>query len=96
MARDRTQHISVGLKHLLKQSGMERKLKEQRIIDDWMQLVGDSIGKVSKAERISDKVLYVRVQSMTWRTELSFQQKNILQRIAEYVGKDVVIDIRFL
>jgi len=96
MARDRTQHISVGLKQILKKSGMDKKLREQRILDDWMQLVGDNVAKVSKPERITDKVLFVRVKSMTWRTELLFQQKAILQRIAEHVGKDIVNDIRFI
>ncbi len=96
MARDRTQHISIGLNQILKKSGMDKKLKEQRILDDWMQLVGDNVGKVSKPERITDKVLFVRVKSMTWRTELLFQQKAILQRITEHVGKDIVNDIRFI
>ncbi len=95
MVRDRTQHISSGLQKLLHQSGMDRKLKEQRILDEWLLVVGENIGKISHPERVRDKTLYIRVQSMTWRTELLFQQKAILQRIADHVGKDIVTDIRF-
>jgi predicted nucleic acid-binding Zn ribbon protein len=95
MARDRTQHISSGLDQLLRQTGMDLQIKEQRILDEWVQLVGENIGKISHPERVKDGILYVRVQSMTWRTELLFQKQIILQRITEQVGKGLVSEIKF-
>lgn len=96
MARDDSQHISRGLAQLVHQLGLEQRLKQQRVIDQWPQLVGEKIGRISRPERLQDGVLYVRVASMIWRTELLFQKQTILANISSAMGEGLVKDIRFI
>jgi predicted nucleic acid-binding Zn ribbon protein len=92
-------HIkSVGdsLHMLIKRFGLEKKLNQCRVIELWPELVGENISKMTVVERIDDKMLFVRVRSKTWRTELLFQKREIIRRIDEKIGKGVISDIRFL
>ncbi|HOZ20235.1 MAG TPA: DUF721 domain-containing protein [bacterium] len=96
MVRDDNQHISKGLAQLIHQLGLEQRLKQQRVIEEWPQLVGEKIGKISRPDHLQEGVLYVRVASMTWRTELLFQKQAILAKIGSALGEGLVKDIRFI
>lgn len=61
----------------------------------WPDIVGENIASASVAEKVIEKVLYIKVKSMTWRTELLFQKAQILLNIEKKVGHDVIRDIRF-
>lgn len=95
MNKDSTKSLGTSLEILFDKLGIERKVLQQRIISDWSNLVGDKINDVAKAERITDDVLFVRVKSMPWRTELSFQKISILKTIEDKLGKDLISDIKF-
>jgi predicted nucleic acid-binding Zn ribbon protein len=96
LASDKTQHISQGLSQALHQLGLDQRMKQRRVINDWALLVGENISHIAKPDRIQDGVLFVRVQSMTWRTELLFQKQAILDKISDTLGKDLIKDIRFV
>ena len=84
------------LQTLLQDLGIENKIKQYRIINQWPEIVGEQVARHTQAEKIRDNILYVKVKSMTWRTELLFQKPHILNRISEQVGRDLIRDIRFL
>jgi len=96
LARDKIQHISLGLGQLVKQLGLGERLRQQRVLDEWARMVGERIAAVSRPERIQDGVLYVRVSSASWRMELLFQKALILEKIATALGEDLVKDIRYI
>ncbi|MDZ7725533.1 MAG: DUF721 domain-containing protein [candidate division KSB1 bacterium] len=88
-------HIGETLESMFKDMGMDSKIKQHRIIQDWPDIVGQSVSNVTQAERIDNSILYVRVKSTTWRTELLFQKHTILKRINEKYGNGIIKDIRF-
>jgi len=88
-------HISRSLDQLFRDLGFETKVSQVRIVNKWPELVGPTIARISHAERVTDGILYIKVRSMSWRTELLFQKKNILERIENEMGKGVIKDIRF-
>ena len=88
-------HISRSLDQLFRDLGFETKVSQVRIVNKWPELVGPTIARISHAERVTDGILYIKVHSMSWRTELLFQKKNILERIENEMGKGVIKDIRF-
>ncbi|MCR4440157.1 MAG: DUF721 domain-containing protein [bacterium] len=83
------------LDELLRNLGIEKRVKEQMAIALWPQAVGERIAQVSTPVRIRDGILFVRVASSTWRNELVFHKREILKRVNEAVGKAVIEDIRF-
>jgi predicted nucleic acid-binding Zn ribbon protein len=88
-------HIGNALNLMFKDLGFDKKMDQVRAVELWAEIVGESIAQISSAERVSDGILYVKVKSMTWRTELLFQKRNILERIEKRIGGKVVHDIRF-
>ena len=88
-------HIGEALKSLFKDLGYDKKINQMQVIEKWSDIVGENIANIAQAERVQNNILYVKVKSMTWRTELLFQKKAILEKIKENVGSDVVRDIRF-
>jgi len=88
-------HIGETMKSMFKDMGIDKKLKQHQVLEKWPELVGEQVASMTSAERVHDKILYIKVKSMTWRTELLFQKQTILKRIAENFGSDVITDIRF-
>lgn len=92
---NKPKHIGGALNALFKDLGFDKKLDQVRAVELWDEIVGEKIARISKAERVNDGILYVKVKSMTWRTELLFQKRNILERIEERIGRKVINEIRF-
>ena len=90
-----TKTIQESLQSLFKELGYENKIKNFIVIDKWSEIVGEKIALKSEPQRITEKVLYVKVKSSSWRTELNMQKQLILKKIEEKFGKNLIIDIRF-
>ncbi len=88
-------HIGAALNMMFKDLGLDKKLDQVRVVELWPEIVGENIAKIARAERVNEGILYVKVSSTTWRTELLFQKREILQRIETRIGRNVIKDIRF-
>jgi len=87
--------IGETLHNLLQDIGVEKKIKQYDLLAYWPELVGENIAQITNALRVRDDILYIKVKSMTWRTELLFQKPHILTKIAEKYGNGLITDIRF-
>ncbi|NLP12068.1 DUF721 domain-containing protein [bacterium] len=92
---DTVKTLAHSLDELIDKLGFQNKLKEQTVIREWSSIVGPQIGRIAKPEKIFDRVLYLRVANMSWRTELTFHKQTILQQIEKRIGKSIVSDLRF-
>lgn len=79
---------------LATERGWSGKLSGGRVINQWAALVGGDIAEHTTAESLDDGVLTVRAESTAWATQLRLLQRQILQRIADAVGNDVVKRIK--
>jgi len=75
--------------------GLSEKLREREALTRWPELVGPEVAQRSQALRIREGVLYVRVDSASWRQELHFLKGKILDIYRERLGPGRVLDIRF-
>ena len=83
------------LDQLLRNLGIERRVKEHMAMTLWPQAVGAKIAAVATPVRIRDGILFVRVASSAWRNELIFHKGTILAKLNNLIGKAVIEDIRF-
>jgi predicted nucleic acid-binding Zn ribbon protein len=84
------------LQQIIRQVGLEGPLKDQRVIEMWPEVVGETIAAVSTADRVENGVLYVRVPAAVWRTELSLEREKILRALWERTGCRHICEIRFI
>ena len=90
------QHIGKALQVFIKNSGLEKVLDQQNLIDVWDEVVGEKISKNAKAKSIEYGVLKVETISPTWRQELHLQKKDIVKKLNEKIQKKIIKDIRFI
>ncbi|MDI6767840.1 MAG: DUF721 domain-containing protein [Bacteroidota bacterium] len=75
--------------------GLGSRIKEYEIIDLWSRIVGNQIAKVTSAESIRDGKLIVRVKHPTWRNELLFLKRGIIEKINKEMNQEIIKDIYF-
>jgi predicted nucleic acid-binding Zn ribbon protein len=80
---------------LLKDFGLDSRLQQYRVLEEWPAIVGEHIARVASAERIDNGKLIVRVSSSSWRQELVFLKKELIAKINNAFHKEIVNDIIF-
>ncbi len=66
----------------LKKAGLVRRIGQVRVLEDWAELVGPQIAKVTQPESVgADGQLRVRVATAAWASELQLMTPQILARI---------------
>jgi predicted nucleic acid-binding Zn ribbon protein len=74
--------LAEALEAWLKRSGLARRLGQAGVVEEWPELVGPQIAKVTTPEAVSaDGVLRVRVRTAAWAQELSLMTPQILARV---------------
>lgn len=81
------------LRELLKQWGVEGKLREYAAWQVWHEVVGPQIAARARPARIRDGILEVRVDQAVWMQQLQLLKPKILSRLNERLGGEVIRDI---
>jgi predicted nucleic acid-binding Zn ribbon protein len=79
----------------LKQLGLGAKIKQYEVLDSWDHIVGKQIAKISSAENIHDGKLFIKVKHSTWRNELLFLKKELIEKINKKMNQEIIKDIIF-
>jgi predicted nucleic acid-binding Zn ribbon protein len=76
--------LADALASFLSQKGLQRRVEQAGIVEDWAGLVGPQIAAVTEPESVTpDGVLRVRVATAPWATELSLMSPRILRLLNE-------------
>ena len=61
----------------------------------WNQIVGESVSKNAQPSAFKGRLLLVEVNSSVWMHQLQFLKEDIIRKINETMGEEVVEDIKF-
>lgn len=91
----RTDAESVGnlMAQWLRASGLETPLNEYRALQAWSVVVGPLVAKATTDIKIYNQTLLVKVRSSALRGNLFMQRKELVKKINERVGANVISDI---
>ena len=81
-----------GLFHKL---GVAVEVERQEALERWEGVVGERIAAVTRATAVSRGVLFVKVVSSAWLTELNLMRHDILRRLNAGRGKGRIERIVF-
>ena len=87
--------LGTAIKLAIAQHQLVDRLKPHQAVALWSEAAGDRISAVTEAESVRAGVLFVRAKSSVWANELTFYKSDILLRLNEMLGGDVLKDIRF-
>ena len=79
----------------LRSQGLETPLLQKRLIDAWPVVMGEAIASYTTSLNIRNQTLFVHLNNPALRMELSMQRQDIVRRLNEHVGNQVIADIRF-
>ncbi|MCO5061683.1 MAG: DUF721 domain-containing protein [Kiritimatiellae bacterium] len=81
---------------LLKRLGLNERLWEQSLLEEWVALVGETVARRARPGSIQRKVLTVYVNNATWLNELArYGKTDLLQKLQSRFGADHIADLRF-
>lgn len=79
----------------LRTQGLETPLLQKRLIEAWPVVAGEAIARYTTDVRIYNQTLFVRLSVPALRADLSMRRQEFVNRLNEYVGNQVIADIRF-
>ena len=81
---------------LLGDLGVEDKIAECRAQLAWEKAVGPSLARYAHPLRVHKGCLEVAVPSAVWRSQLSFMQNDIVARINDEVGREIIRELKLI
>ena len=80
---------------VLHERGLETPLLQKRLVEAWPKIAGPVIARYTTDTYIYNQTLYVRLSNPALRSDLSMQRQVLTKRLNDYVGEQVICDIRF-
>ena len=80
----------------LRESGLEQSVLEVQVEEVWPQVMGDIVTKLTRSVEVKDGMLIVRVSSAALKTQLFENRFELVRKLNEAVGAEVIKDCRIL
>lgn len=88
--------LETAISELVNTLGLAKRLREYDAVSRWNEIVGEQVARVSQATGIKQGVLKVRVNNAPWRNELQLLKREVIRKLNDALGEDVVKDIHFV
>ncbi len=88
--------ISGVLNSLVRSLGLSRNYNGWLVVNNWPDIVGEQVARVSRAVRFEDGILFVAVEKDAWRQELTMQIESILANIRRLPYGGAVQQVRLV
>lgn len=95
MERSNTQSIAEVIRAYLKESRLEKPLKERQLVQSWETLLGRSVARSTSKIYLKDGRLFVHLNSSVVKNELYMLQDEIIKKLNEAAGEELVKEIVF-
>ena len=90
MEKSNTQSMSEAIRAYLKESKLEKPLKERQLINSWESLLGKTIARATREIYIRDGKLIVTLTSSVIRNELYMLQDEIIRKLNNAAGEELL------
>ena len=79
--------------NLISGLGWEELVKQERVPELWKEIVGDRIAEKAGYVRFENGILFIRVDSSVWRSELFLRKESFKNEINKRYGSKIVDEI---
>ena len=90
------QALKTAIKIFLKKAGLDKGVKQNTALLIWDEVVGEKIAENTSAEKVEHGTLTIKVDNSSWRQELVFKKKEIIDKLNSRIGKKTIKEIRFI
>lgn len=93
MRRTNTQTLGEVIKEYFKALGLEKKMKEISVINNWELIIGKQIALSTKDIFIQKSVLYLKIDSSVIKNEILMLKQGLIKKINDEAGEFIISDI---
>ena len=79
----------------LHEQGLDTPLYQKRLVEAWPKVAGPMIARYTLNTYIYNQTLYVRLSNPALRADLSMMRTPLVKKLNDYVGEQVITDIKF-
>lgn len=81
------------LDEILRQNNLDIGLDAARARQAWKEAMGEAVDKCTTALNFDKGVLYVRLSSSVLRNELFMNRRQIIERLNNHIGRNIIQNI---
>jgi len=85
-----------ALSSFFETKNIKEKIEDNTIFSVWEEVSGENISKVTEIEKFKNNILFIKTTNSAWRSELSFQKEDLIDKIIQKLPKMKIKDIRFI
>jgi predicted nucleic acid-binding Zn ribbon protein len=90
------ERVSSAMQPILDRIDREGAFGIVRLVKEWPEVVGETIARRTEVVSLKFHTAVVKVSGAMWIQELNLMRAQILARIKERIGDDIVRDLRFV
>lgn len=79
----------------LREQGLEAPLMQKRLVEAWPEVAGPVVARYTLNTYIYNQTLFVRLSNPALRSDLSMMRGELVKKLNDVVGEQVITDIRF-
>ncbi len=87
--------ISQLIMRNLRVQGIETPLLQRRLVASWPLIAGPAVARYTTDVSIRNQTLFVRLSVPALRADLSMRRQEFVRLLNDYVGAQIIADIRF-
>lgn len=88
--------LKEGIGKLLNTYRLKSKFDETSVVAYWPDLMGKAVANRTTQIYVSQRKLFVRIESSVVKNDLMMVRTGIIQKINERAGAEVIVDLVFL
>lgn len=96
MRKPNDKPIKEAIEQMLRVYKLKRKFDETSLVAAWPEMMGPAVANRTRQLYIREKKLFIRVESSVLKNELLMIRSQILDKMNERAGTDVLEEIVFL
>ena len=96
MFRQHPLKISDLMRVIIRQNGLETPLLQKRLIEAWDNVVGELIAKYTTEKYIRNQDLCVHIENPALRSEVSMMKTELIRKLNNAVGGQIIREIRLI
>ena len=86
-------HIGDAIKSMVNTSRLKSGIRSVQITSVWEELMGKTIAKYTDNIQIINQTLFITTNVGPLKNELAYQKKQIIERINEVMGENMIKEV---
>ena len=95
MRKKNASTLGEAVRAYLKAMGLDKKLKERKLINSWEETLGRNVANATSKIYIYNEKLFVEINSSIIKNELFMMKSSIIESLNKKAGEIVIRDIVF-